>query len=113
MTFKSAEIEDKSGKSTGSNKRKKDDSDKKNRKIINSKKIDNWIVSSPKEYQEKFAGKNLSERPKFLGKSMCQRFHSKGYCFNHCYNKETHIPSQDLEDSIKSGYERYCQICRN
>ena len=111
VTFKAISSIDITDKSSDHKKRKKEDSEKKNRKIINSKKIDEWIVSSPKEYQEKFAGKNLSDRPKLFGKSMCQRFHSKGYCFFDCYNKETHIPSQDLDEPTKKDYWKYCQIC--
>ena len=70
------------------------------------------MASDPREYKEKFAGKNLKERPKLLGKSICQRFHSKGYCFSDCFNKVTHIPSQDLDETSKNAYSAYCVLCQ-
>ena len=111
ITFKSTKEEEE--KEIDKRKRKREDNDKvKNRKVVNTKKIDDWLASDPKQYQEKFAGKNLKERPKLSGKSMCQRFHSKGYCFSDCFNKITHIPSQDLDKMSKKAYSAYCTLCR-
>ena len=85
----------------------------KNRKIQNSIPINEWLVADAQEYKTKFAGKKLSDRPKLLEKSVCQRFHSKGYCFSDCFNKETHIPSKDIDNVTKEGYSNYCKICRD
>ena len=80
-------------------------------KVINNDPIKHWIVQQ-KEYSLHFAAKNLLERPMLKGKPMCQRFHSKGYCFPDCLNKTTHIDSATLDESIKKLYSKYVDKCR-
>lgn len=64
-------------------------------------------------YQQKFACKHLNKRPK-LGKApVCVRFHTKGFCFNDCVNKNTHISSQDLFSSTKKEYTDFIKVCRS
>ena len=87
-----------------------DDSGKE--RVENTKKIDSWLASDQKNYRETFAGKHLGARPKLFGRPLCNRFHSKGYCFSNCINKVTHIPSKELDDTTKESYVQYCTLCR-
>ena len=80
-------------------------------RVVNDKTIKTWIVS-PKEYGTCFAARNLGDRPMLKGKPMCQRYHSKGYCFHDCLNKATHIPSKEIEDTIKVAYSKYVEKCK-
>ena len=80
-------------------------------RIINSKQIPEWIVS-PTDYRNKIMGKNLEARPKIQQRPMCQRFHSKGYCFSDCVNKITHIPSEDIEPTTQRLYRKYVDKCQ-
>ena len=76
----------------------------------NTKMIASWLAPNRKAYQEQFAGKNLGARPKLNGKVMCQRFHSKGYCFDNCFIKASHVPSKDLDDKTQLAYLDYCKL---
>ena len=81
-------------------------------RITNTKPIKNWIV--PHEtYKKEFAGKNIQFRPQLQGKDICQRYHSKGYCFDECPAKLTHVPSKDLDTKSKELYTQYVEKCLN
>ena len=80
-------------------------------RLINSRQIDTWIVS-PADYRFKVMGKHLDDRPRIKQRPMCQRFHSKGYCFSDCVNKITHIPSQDIEPALQKLYQKYIDRCK-
>ena len=77
----------------------------------NSQPIKDWIVSND-EYKRFFAGKFLKDRPIMSGKPLCQRFHSKGYCFSDCPNKITHVASSNLNTETKSAYQKYVEKCK-
>ena len=80
-------------------------------RLINNKPINDWVV--PHEvYKRDFAGKNLHLRPKLNGKDMCQRYHSKGYCFDDCPLRVTHIPSEQLETKVKEAYKKFVHQCK-
>ena len=80
-------------------------------RIQNPKQIQDWIVS-PNDYRQKFMGKHLDARPKIQHRPMCQRYHSKGYCFSDCVNKITHIPSQELDTNTQRLYRKYVEKCQ-
>jgi len=94
--------------------RKKGKNDKEapdSRKVDNEEKIPEWIFSH-EEYQAKVAGKFTKRRPDFKGKAMCPRFHSKGYCFNDCSNKVSHVHSKSLPSGTKKDYEKFVKVCK-
>ena len=80
-------------------------------RITNPKQIDHWIVS-PSDYRTKVMGKCLDARPRLNNRPMCQRFHSKGYCFSDCVNKNTHIPSMDIDPTTQKLYLKYIDRCK-
>ena len=80
-------------------------------RITNPKQIDDWIVS-PSDYRTKVMGKFLDARPRLNNRPMCQRFHSKGYCFSDCVNKSTHIPSTDIDLTTQKLYLKYIDRCK-
>ena len=71
--------------------------------LVNPKQIDAWIIS-PTDYRLKVMGKNLDSHPRIKQRPMCQRNHSKGYCFSDRVNRVTHIPSQDIEPTLQKLY---------
>ena len=70
---------------------------------VNTKTISSWLASDNDEYSRCFAAKNLKDRPIFKGRPICQRFHSKGFCFDDCPNKISHVPSSDLDQSTATA----------
>ena len=75
-------------------------------RVENEGKIEDWIVSHD-TWGKLFAGKQLENRPNMNNKTMCTRFHSKGYCFSDCYNGTTHIPSTKLDSKIRDAYNKF------
>ena len=80
---------------------------------VNPKTIDSWLAGDNDEYKKCFSTKNLKERPFFKNKPVCQRFHSKGFCFDDCLNKITHVPSTELDKTIITAYEKYVNKCKS
>ena len=80
--------------------------------VENKGKLDAWIVNQG-EYDRHFCHNNsvLSKHPKFQGGVMCHCWHSKGYCFENCNNKDSHVPSSDLPKEQKEQYEDWCSKC--
>ena len=93
-------------------KRSRPNDEQNKERVINTKQIDEWIVS-PTDYRLKVMGKLLDARPTLNNRPMCQRFHSKGYCFTDCVNKSTHTPSKDIEPTVQKLYLKYVTRCRN
>ena len=92
-------------------KKQKQLEDAKERKVDNKKPIKEWLCNNSENYQQKFARKHLNKRPN-LGKGpVCVYFHTKGFCFNDCVNKRTHISSQDLPVSTKKKYKDFIKNC--
>lgn len=65
------------------------------------------------KYKKHFAGKNMKARPMIDGKPACHRWHTKGYCFDECRNKNTHIPSTQLSEETKVEYKNFFDLCMN
>ena len=80
---------------------------------VNPKTIATWLASDNEEYRRCFAAKNLRDRPVLRNRPLCQRYHSKGFCFDDCANKVTHVPSKDIEESIASTYKKYVDKCKS
>ena len=80
---------------------------------VNTKTISSWLAGDNSEYAKCFAAKNLKERPIFKNKPMCQRYHSKGFCFDDCLNKITHIPSGDIDATTSAAYNKYVLKCKS
>ena len=93
-------------------KKKKKQNQEDSRLVKNSGRISNWIATSDDDYQKFFAGKHLGLRPKFQGRPMCQRFHTKGHCFSDCINVITHVTSTDIPADIQEAYSKYCSKCK-
>ena len=85
------------------NKRTRSDTPRQDKRIMNPKPIKSWQVS-PVDFNKYMSTKNLELRVPFPGKFVCPRFHSKGYCFDDCANKLSHIPSTDLDDNVQKSY---------
>ena len=82
------------------------------RLVKNTGRVREWEAASGDDYQKFFAGKHLDLRPKFKGRPMCQRFHSKGHCFSDCINAITHVSSTDIPATSKAEYLQYCTKCK-
>ena len=61
----------------------------------------------------KIISKHLNKRPTIGKAPVCVRFHTKGFCFNDCVNKNTHTSSQDLPTSTKKEYTNFIKVCRS
>ena len=91
------------------NKRKRQDGDDQNlRRIENEGKIKSWLLGDD-TYNSKLKGnfEILKSRPEFKGTALCHRFHSRGYCFGNCPNKESHVISSSLPNEVKQSYKKW------
>ena len=86
----------------------------------NSIKVDNpeiipcWNIGEKYDSILRHNHSALINRPKINNVPMCHRWHSKGYCFNDCNNKITHIPSKSLPDEKKEAYKNwFCPLANN
>ena len=114
-TFKSEKEEEDepfppSGPGQARKKQKRESNQTESRQVRNTGTISEWVPTQ-EVYTQKFAGKNISARPILNGVPMCQRFHSKTYCFSDCNNKASHVPSNTVSDEIKAKYTSYCKLC--
>ena len=83
------------------------------KKEENTKTISSWLAEDNNEYKRCFAAQNLKDRPIFRNKPMCQRYHSKGFCFDDCLNKITHVPSGDIDSATSAAYNKYVIKCKS
>ena len=89
---------------TGDNKSNKEAS---SGKVDNPGKIEPWILNHDDYSSSLRHSEALRSRPKLEGTPVCHRFHSKGYCFDNCSNKATHINSSKLAPELKKEYEKW------
>jgi hypothetical protein len=38
---------------------------------------------------------------------MCNRWHSKGNCFDDCKNRESHVSADEVSEKDKNNYAKY------
>jgi hypothetical protein len=96
------------GTSPPSKRRKNNDQTTSDR-IVNEGKIENWIKED-EMYNKCFRnGETLCQRPKLGNTIMCHRWNSKGYCFENCNNKASHIPSTELPAEAKKEYTKWVE----
>ena len=80
------------------------DRDERSSRVLNDGKIDNWILNQD-QYASKLRHNScLKLRPKISDVPLCHRFHSRGYCFDNCGNKTTHIASDRLPEKSQKDY---------
>jgi hypothetical protein len=77
----------------------------------NTKTVCNWLLKDNESYKKIFAGKN---KPKFPAGNCrwCPRFHTKGFCFEDCPDKNNHIPSMDIPKEQREDYSFHVSECR-
>ena len=80
-------------------------------KLNNPSMIDEWKLKANEDYS-KFAGQHFELKPKIEERYCCARWHIRGYCFENCKNKVTHIPSQELNQASKTQFAVYVRTCR-
>jgi hypothetical protein len=88
-------------------KKGKFNSDTENTRIVNTGRIEDWIPDQDKYSSALRSSDALKSRPKLNDTIMCHRFHSKGYCFDNCNNKSSHIPSSSLDTKTKNEYKKW------
>ena len=78
-------------------------------RVNNDGKIDNWIHEQD-AYDKTIRNSDaLKSRPKLGDTIMCHRFHSKGYCFDNCNNKLSHVNSSSLDKNTKKAYSTWVE----
>ena len=77
------------------------------KKESNEGKIEDWILDIETFNKKVRGNKNLNNRPKFKGTPICHRFHSKGFCFDNCTHKDSHVPSSELPAEQKNEYSTF------
>jgi len=111
-TFQKRKKDDeKAGDESSPAKKKQKKNDQVQQKLANPSPIQEWLCTDGAQYSAKFAGRNTEKRPKLDGVPMCQRWHTKGYCFNNCKHIATHVPSTELDQSAKEKYKEYVSMC--
>ena len=98
---------------TGKRKRVVDDQEERNViKVMNPKTNPDWMLKENESYSELVSGKHVDKRPILHGKRMCPCYHMKGYCFNNCANKNSHIPSKDVDKNTAKAFSEFVRLCR-
>ena len=75
-------------------------------RVINKGSIQEWLADDNQHYQKAFRhNPALLNRPEWNENAkMCHRWHSKGYCFDNCSNKASHVPSDSVTQNLKDKY---------
>ena len=73
-------------------------------RIQNDGKLDKWILNQDQYSSKLRHNSSLKSRPKHNNVPICHRFHSRGYCFDNCSNKSTHIASDKLPINVQKDY---------
>ena len=90
----------------GPKRKKSNDREREDRsaRTQNDGKLENWILNQD-EYSSKLRhNSSLKSRPKLNDVPICHRYHSRGYCFDNCGNKSTHIASNKLPANVQKDY---------
>ena len=85
----------------------RDRGEEKSSRIQNDGKVDSWILSQDQYTSKLRHNSSLKSRPKYSDVPVCHRFHSRGYCFNNCSNKASHIDSNQLPADIQKDYKTW------
>ena len=85
-------------------KKGKTNNDDQNTRVTNDGTIAAWMPDQDTYANAIRNSDSLKKRPTINDTIMCHRFHSKGYCFNNCNNKQTHVPSSSLDQKTKKEY---------
>ena len=78
--------------------------DERSTRILNDGKLDKWILNQDQYTNKLRHNSSLKSRPKLEDTPVCHRFHSRGYCFDNCGNKATHIASNKLPTETQKDY---------
>jgi hypothetical protein len=94
-------------------KKKRTTSPEENSRKINNSKIAKWLTND-ETYNKCFRSQDiLKSRPKLNGVPMCHRWHCKGYCFENCNNKASHIASNEVASCAKKAFENWIENAKN
>ena len=91
-------------------KKKPSNSSEDNPKVFNQGTLSEWLVEDPQKYNATFRHNKsaLDKRPWFSDRvQMCHRWHSRGYCFNNCNFKDSHILSNSVPKDLKEEYSKW------
>ena len=86
------------------NKKSRISQEEQSKRVTNEDTISTWIVDQEKYTKTLRNNDVLRRRPKIDDTIMCHRFHSRGYCFDNCNNKKSHIASTKLDQQVKKAY---------
>ena len=78
--------------------------DERSSRISNDGKLNKWILDQDQYSSKLRHNSSLKMRPKLSDIPLCHRFHSRGYCFENCGNKATHIASDKLPEKAQKDY---------
>ena len=92
-------------------KRKRVLDDQEERRVTNPKTNPDWMLKENESYSELVSSKHVDKRPILNGKRMCPRYHMKGYCFTNCANKNSHIPSKDVDKNTAKAFFEFVRLC--
>ena len=90
--------------------RKMQENDIDSSRVVNDENCNDWQVSF-ELYDKHFRhNKHMKSRPKMNGTPMCHRWFSKGYCFNNCANRDSHVSCSKIPSDIKEKYESWKKL---
>ena len=68
----------------------------------------------PKDEWRMFCGDVTKERPVWDGLTfMCHRWHIKGYCFDDCHNKSSHLEKEKVPAEKEKEFGTWMEKARN
>ena len=81
------------------------------KKVFNEDMEADWALREGEDYSL-FAGKNQELKPKTRGRYTCSRWFIKGFCFESCKNKITHLTPDELPHDTKTQMTTWVRACR-
>jgi hypothetical protein len=57
-----------------------------------------------------FAGMCLTDRAKLNRAIMCTRWHARGFCFNDCKNKASHVACLEIPAEAKQAHLKWMKM---
>ena len=91
------------------NKKGKFNQEETSKRVSNDDTITTWMLDQDTYTNTLRNNDTLKKRPKIDDTIMCHRYHSKGYCFDNCNNKKSHIASSSLDPKTKKAYSNWIE----
>ena len=91
----------------------KDKNDDKGKRAFekNDTQIDSFKLKDGETWGN-FCGTCAESKPDWAPKKMCHRWNIRGYCFNDCVNKASHVAGSEIPKEKEKEFQTWMSMCR-